>query len=265
MSAIFIEGVGVLGAGLSDWPQARAVLRGEAPWAEAQVKPNPTLLTGEARRRSGEHIRFAVQAGGEAVNDAGCDAATLASVFASSEADGQITHHICEQVASANPQVSPTKFHNSVNNAPAGYWSMAVQSLAASTSLAGYDGSFAAGLLEAQQQVLADQRPVLLVVHDTQLPEPLHTVRPLRGSFAVALVLSHARTAKSRARLSLALAPAEVTRCEIDALESLRAGNPAARALPLLAALARGRAARVALTYLDDLALIAELDDVVAR
>lgn len=265
MSAIFLEGVGVLGPGLPDWPQARAVLRGEAAWADVQVKPNPALLTGEARRRSGEHIRFAVQAAGEAVNDAGRDAATLASVFASSEADGHITHHICEQVASPAPQVSPTKFHNSVNNAPAGYWSMAVQSLAPSTSLAGYDGSFAAGLFEAQQQVLAENRAVLLVVHDAQLPEPLHRVRPLAGSFAAALVLSPERTAKSRARLRVALAHAAVTPCEIDALEPLRTGNPAARALPLLGALARGQSVRMVLPYLDDVALVVELDDVRTR
>lgn len=265
MNGVFIDGLGVLGPGLPDWSRARAILRGEAAWVDAEVKPNPSLLTGEARRRAGEHIRFAVQAAGEAVNDAGCEAATLASVFASSEADGHITHHICEQVALPTPQVSPTKFHNSVNNAPAGYWSMAVQSLAASSSLAGYDGSFAAGLLEAQQQVLADDRAVLLVVHDTQLPEPLHAVRPLRASFAVAMVLSPARTAMSRARLRLALAQGEPTPCEFAALEPLRAGNPAARALPLLNALARVQSARLVLPYLDDLVLVAELDDVHAR
>lgn len=265
MSATFIEGVGVLGPGLSDWPQAQAVLRGEALWVNVPVKPNPALLTGEARRRSGEHIRFAVQAAGEAVNDAGRDAATLASVFASSEADGHITHHICEQVAAATPQVSPTKFHNSVNNAPAGYWSMAVQSLAPSTSLAGYDGSFAAGLFEAQQQVLAEQRAVLLVVHDAQLPEPLHRVRPLAGSFAVALILTPERTAKSRARLRIALAHAAATPCALDTLEPLRLGNPAARSLPVLSALALGNPARLILPYLDDLALVAELDDVRTR
>ena len=40
-------------------------------------------------------------------------------------------HEICETLATAERQVSPTRFHNSVHNAPAGYWSIATQSRAA--------------------------------------------------------------------------------------------------------------------------------------
>jgi hypothetical protein len=43
-----------------------------------------------------------------------------------------------------------------------------------------------------------------------------------------------------------------VTRLSDPSLDALRRGNPAARGLPLLAALARGAAERVVFEYLED-------------
>ena len=53
------------------------------------------------------------------------DAATLATVFSASGADGHNCHALCEQLATDDRQLSPTRFHNSVHNAAAGYWSVA--------------------------------------------------------------------------------------------------------------------------------------------
>ena len=50
------------------------------------------------------------------------------TVFTSSSGDGDNVHEICETLAAADRQVSPTRFHNSVHNAPAGYWSIATRS-----------------------------------------------------------------------------------------------------------------------------------------
>lgn len=239
MTAVAIAGVGCCAPGLNNWLEAAAVLRGAAPYVATPVVIGAGILTGELRRRSGEHIRLAVQVGAEAVAQAGCDPTLLASVFASSESDGQVTHHICEAVASAQPQVSPTRFHNSVNNAPAGYWSMAVQSQAPSTSVAGFDASFAVGLLEAYTQVRVENAPVLFVAHDVPLPPPLHALRPLASACAIALVLVPA--GDDRPRLVLAQAPAAAdTAFAETSLELLRRGNPAARGLPLLQVLALG-------------------------
>src|SRR3546814_20327507 len=69
-------------------------------------------------------------------------------------------------VATPERIVSPTDFHNSVHNAAAGYWGIGTGSRAPSTTLAGYDESFALGLLEAGLQVVGDRRAVLLVVFD---------------------------------------------------------------------------------------------------
>lgn len=258
MMRAWIHGVGIYAPGLVGWEQAVPVLRGELPYApEAPPKLVPALLPADVRRRTTEHIKLAVEVGAQAVAQAGADGSRLWSVFASSESDGAITHNICEEVARDTPEVSPTRFHNSVNNAPAGYWCMAVQSRMPSTSIAAFDASFAAGLLEAVVQVASEQAPVLLIAHDTPLPEPLNSVRPMSAIFGTALVLSAEASAQSLARIELAIEPrlTALTRMADGALDGLRTGNPAARALPLLSALARREAAVLHVPYVHSQAL----------
>ena len=257
MSAVFISGVGIWAPGLVGWPQARAVLDGSAAFVPSEARVNAALLTGELRRRSGEHIRLAVEVATEAVAMARVDAATLASVFASSESDGAIAHYMCEAVAQPQPAISPTRFHNSVNNAPAGYWGMAVQSLRPSTSVAGFDATFTVALVEAYAQVLSEREPVLLVAHDSPFPEPLHRVRPFSASAGVALVLTPAQDTHSVAQIAIQVTDNGVeSPMAIPALEALRLGNPAMRALPLLALLARARQGMLTLPYVGSLQLM---------
>jgi len=258
MIELWIEGVGIYAPGLVGWEQAAPVLAGQQPYAPVEPpKLSPALLPADVRRRTTGHIRLAVEVAGEAVHHAQADPAALWSVFATSEGDGAITHNICEEVAKALPEVSPTRFHNSVTNAPAGYWCMAVQSQAPSTSLSGFDVSFGAGLIEAGVQVGAERCSVLLVAHDAPFPEPLHSVRPMSSIFGAALVLAPARSARSLARLVVAIEPTlhTLSRMSDAGLDGLRTGNPAARSLPLLAALARRESAELFLPYVHSQAL----------
>jgi Beta-ketoacyl synthase, N-terminal domain len=125
-----------------------------------------------------------------------------------------------------------------VHNAASGCWHIAVGSRATSTSLCAFDGSFAAGLLEAAASVRTTGRPVLLVASDSPYPEPLHAKRPLPDHVGVALLLAPERDARSIAMLTIALGGGEPGRCADRALEALRRAVPAAAALPLLAAVA---------------------------
>ena len=84
--------------------------------------------------------------GFEAVAASGLDASGLVSVFSSSGADGDNCHAICETLAGTDRQISPTRFHNSVHNAPSGYWGIATGAMAPSTSICTYDATFGAGL-----------------------------------------------------------------------------------------------------------------------
>jgi hypothetical protein len=258
----WLDGVGIFAPGLVGWSQAEPVLAGNVPYAAADLpKLAPALLAPDVRRRTTDHIRLAVEVGTEAVRHAQADGSQLWSVFASSDGDGLIMNHICEEVAKEKPEVSPTRFHNSVNNAPAGYWCMAVQSRKPSTSLAAYDASFSAGLLEAMMQVQLEHTGVLYVSHDTPLPEPLYEVRPIESIVGVGLVLVPERTSRSLARLSIAIEPELVppSRLHITTLDGLRTGNPTARSLPLLVAVARGASAVVMLPYVHSQSLRVEI------
>ncbi|MFM0323240.1 beta-ketoacyl synthase chain length factor [Caballeronia glebae] len=257
----FIEGVSVIGPGLAHWPCTADVLSGRTVRDAAKtVLPAPASLPSAERRRTGPVVRAALAAAHEAVAQSGRDAATLAAVFAASGGDGGNFHAICETLASDEPQLSPTRFHNSVHNAPAGYWSIATRAMAASNVLCAYDGSFAAGLLESLAQVSVDGVATLLVAYDTDYPEPLRRVRPIADAFGLALVLAPHRSERTLARIEARLSDAHAFTFADAGLEALRLSNPAARALPLLEALARGAASNVVLDYLDDTRLAVDID-----
>jgi Beta-ketoacyl synthase, N-terminal domain len=258
---VFVHSVGLLGPGLGSWTAAQDVLRGARPHASEKTKLQPPArLPAAERRRAGDAIKLAMAVADEAVTTGEIDPQTLATVFTSSSGEGVNCHAICETLAGDNRLISPTRFANSVHNAPAGYWHIAVASRAPSTSLCAFDGSFAAGLVEAAAKSLSLQAPVLLVASDTPYPEPLHATRPLPDSFGLALVLTPQATSCSLAALDIALVGPDVAKplsvCEQESLEFLRAHTPAARALPLLQALARGRGRQTLLIdYLPRLSL----------
>jgi hypothetical protein len=252
---VSVIGIGVLGPGLPDWPHAQAFWTGAAQWQpSATVVPAPERLPATERRRAGAVVKAAIVVADQALAACGADASTLATVFTSSTGDPSNCHLLCEALAAPERMVSPTRFTNSVHNAPAGYWHIATASRAASTSLAAFDASFAAGLLEAAVQCHASGAPVLLVAVDVPYPEPLHTVRPIADVFAVALVVAPPGAAGQALRIDVS-SQADCTRCESDALEAVRQGIPAARALPLLQALARSQPGHILIEGLPDMAL----------
>ena len=249
---IYLEGIGLLGPGLPNWPAGKTVLAGRVPHIEERVVlPEVDALPPAERRRVGRVVKLALATGSEAARAAGRDPKRVATVFAASGADGDCCHEICQMLATSDRQISPTRFHNSVHNVPAGYWSIATGNTAPSTSLCAFDGSFGAGLLEAVCQVGSERSPVLLIAYDTGYPEPLHSARPIADAFAVALMLSPERTASALGSIEVELTTDVADVMAEPALESLRTGYPAARALPLLKTLAHGQARRHVLDYLD--------------
>ena len=263
-----VLGIGLVGPGLPSWDEAQAVLRGEAPYVAApSLVPPPQRLPAAERRRAGAAVKIALGVADTACSDAGCDPAALATVFTSSSGDGANCHALCETLAhppGPDRLVSPTRFTNSVHNAAAGYWHIAVGSHQASTSVCAYDDSFAAGLMAALVQLPGGGAPVLLVASDTPYPEPLHATRRLPDTMGVGLVLAGAGAVGARARLQARLLPVgeagAATPCRDAALEHLRVHVPAARALPLLEAIARRQPARVVLPASPQLALVIELE-----
>jgi hypothetical protein len=248
----FIEGVGLAGPGLHGWRASREMLVGRQTYRSAPVSlASIELLPAAERRRVGVPVKLAIATGQEALLTAGRDAAVTATVLTSSSGDCENLHHILEALSTPDRQISPTRFHNSVHNAAAGYWSIAMQCRAPSTSLCCHDGSFAAGLLEAASQSEIAGAPVALIAYDHPYPQPLNSVRPIRGEFGVALVMAPQATGHAIAALEVEFVPrrADATRMADPELEALRSGVPAARSLPLLATLARGSRETVVLEY----------------
>lgn len=256
MMRVYVEAVGLCGPGLSGWSGSRSALAGIDPYLPASVTVPPTpLLPANERRRTVQTVKLALAVGTEAFAAAQRNPTDTATVFTSSGGDGETIHEILKALASSDRELSPTRFHNSVHNAPAGYWSIATQCHAPSTSLCCHDASFAAGLLEAAVQATVDDRAVALIAYDLPYPEPLNSVRPIGAAFGAALILTPQASEASLARLDIELRQksGDASTMADAALEALRRGTPAARSLPLLAALARSAAAALILDYLPGL------------
>lgn len=255
MMRVYVEGVGLLGPGLDGWPASRDVLTGAAAYVAAPINLRASdMLPAAERRRAGVPIKLALAVGQEAFLLAGRDTGTTSTVFTSSGGDNDNVHAINGILATAPREVSPTRFHNSVHNAAAGYWCIAAGTHEPSTSLCAYDASFAAGLLESVTQVTVDDAAVVLIAYDHPYPEPLHAVRPIIAALGMALILTPRRTEKSLASIELEFVSGSGRESVMSdaGLEALRQGVPAARGLPLLAALAGGRAAQLCLDYFGD-------------
>ncbi len=257
-----VDAIGVLGPGLADWAGTRAMLRAEQPYLPAAtVVPAPQQLPPAERRRVGASVRVALAIATQAFAAAGVRASDTATVFSSSGADGDNCHALCEALAAADPLVSPTRFTNSVHNAPAGYWGIAERAMAPSTSLCAFDASFGAGLLDAATTVAADGVAVALVAYDVPYPQPLHAVRPLPAPFGIALVLRPAGEAPGLATVELlGIEPGSGAPLDDPALEQLRGSIPAARGLPLLAAIARGGRSTSTIDYLPGQRLVLQVE-----
>lgn len=256
----WIQGVGLIAPGLPDWPSAVAVLNGSAPYSCApSVLPVPSILPPAERRRASRVVKLALALGLEAAQHGQVDVSTLATVFTASGADGHNCDALCAQLATEDRQISPTRFHNSVHNAAAGYWGIATRAMAPCQVLCAYDASFGAGLLDAMAQVVHDQVPVLLIAYDSEYPEPLFSKRPVPDCAGVALLLTPARTAHSLAGLQVQATRQLADTMSQDALEGLRMQVPAMRALPLLQSLACRHTSSVCLDYLPPMQLMLEL------
>lgn len=253
---IYLDGIGLFGPGLTGWSQASEVLAGRQAYvAAATVLPPVEKLPPAERRRVGIPVKLSMAIGFEAAHHAGADLASLATVFSSTEADCDNTHAILDALASSDRALSPTRFHNSVHNAPSGYWGIATGCMLPSTSLNAFDATFAAGLLEAVTQANSNGKPCMLLAYDTAFPEPLRRLRPITDAMGVALVLNPVQTPTARALLKLTLNESMATCMPQGNLEQLRTRIPAARSLPLLALLAHGSSGTVVLDYLDTLRL----------
>jgi hypothetical protein len=159
----------------------------------------------------------------------------------------------------AVPFVSPTLFHNSVHNTPAGYWSIAADSRSATTSICAGSFTFAAGLLKAATIATLEGENVLFVGYDAPFPDPLARLSPFPGPLAVALILGPPSQRKHVSRFSLSLAKAgegATSTVRTKSLGLLFEANPIGQCLPLFESIATQSADTVTLDYCDSMSLM---------
>jgi hypothetical protein len=232
-------GIGAWATGMPGWDAMRAVARGEAtPAADAPRRPAPEMLPPNERRRAPDSVLLALDAAQAACRAAGADPAALSSVFASTHGDLTITDAMCATLARAPAEVSPIRFHNSVHNAAAGYWTIGQGCRAASTAISAYRASLAQGLIEAAMQLQAGEPAVLLVAYDNGADGPLSHVSRSEGLFGLALVLERG---DGDGALQLSLSDQPGVADGEGALHATLSGNAMAPALGFATLLAQGR------------------------
>ncbi|MGN6313471.1 MAG: beta-ketoacyl synthase chain length factor [Rhodanobacteraceae bacterium] len=255
-----IAGIGAWTRGAPDWPSLRARLRGESGWCEdAPVKAAAGMLPPSERRRAPDSVLLAAEIAGQACTAARREPADLPCVFASTHGELSITDYMCATLASAPHELSPTKFHNSVHNAPAGYWTIAARCSAGSSAVTGYHASFGAGLLEAAALALADGTPVLFAAYDVASCGPLAEMTRTMRAFGAALVLSPGGEASPQLSIAMRDSGAPVTPAPACVAELAKDNPLTAHALALLAALAGATSPRLTLPAASGLMLEMEI------
>jgi len=220
---------------------------------EALVLPSPAVLPANERRRASQVVRLVLACAAQALATGRYAPDELRCVFASDEGTGEVCKLMLEALVPSG-QVSPLLFHNSLRNAPAGYFSIAYQNHLPAASVSMGCESFAAGLLCAVSEACTSAQPVLFLAYDAPLPEPMRALLPIEQATASAWIIESApetagnhTAVPSPARLSLGrfeLSLHGVGGCVDPApswLPSAWAANSSARAFEVLALLADGR------------------------
>jgi hypothetical protein len=217
-----VEGIGVWTPQAVDFEALRQLLAGHIP-GESVTSPAASILSVNERRRAPESVLVALEVASQAIAMSHRAADKLACVFASAYGDQTTTDYMCRVLAKAPGELSPTRFHHSVHNAAAGYWTIATDCHAPASAICAGHATFGAGLLEAAAQAWADQREVLLVCSDTASVGPLGELIGCQLAFGCALVLSpHLKESKPQLKLippaqhgHRAIHPRRVCRCSL--------------------------------------------------
>lgn len=238
----YVYGMGAWGPGFANWHDLQAQLVDSASIpAEPTLTPaKAEVIPGNERRRAPPVVKAAVEVSAQATQAAGVDPSELACVFGSGLGDTEITDYMCAQLASPEKQLSPTRFHNSVHNAPAGYWTIATRSMRSANSIAAHNHTAGISLLEAVTQANQEQVSVLMTLYDLRAHGLYSQVYNVKQDFAAALVISpvmRERAPLAKLTFSMASSPCAEP-AWAPSFAHLCVHNPAARVLPLLHALA---------------------------
>lgn len=217
--------------------------------SEELEKYSSSFLPANERRRTTATINLALSVAEEAleaykVSHPGGDL-QIPVLFVSRDGDTMISAKMCQAVSEEEPMISPTQFHNSVHNAPAGYWMIGQGNRAPASAISVGRYAIANGLLEAVLQSQSAQKPVLVVFYDL----PVDPIIPVRNgqdsflSFAFSMIIdsSGAVVSKSASASKHPVLNLTLTLINKESLvveDNPYLGSAAAEAYPLLKSIA---------------------------
>jgi len=238
----FLQGLALWAPRIPGWSVAAPILRGdrEAPF-EVAPRPAPGMLAPNERRRAPDSVSIALEVAARACESAGVRPSELTSVFATTHGDLVINHYMSETLVGTPTLMSPTRFHNSVLNAAAGYWTIGCGCRESYTALSASIDSFGEGLLEALVQSEASGKPTLLVAYDIEACGPLAAMQPSRGIVGAGLVLSPEPGPATIARIRWRTMRGTERTLPQARNEELVLGNAMASCLPFFEAIAIAR------------------------
>jgi hypothetical protein len=237
-----LHAVGVLAPGIGSFADLLALQRGGRWNADGGlVLPSPQALPANERRRASQVVRLTLACAEQALRTSPFPVDALRMVFASDEGTGEVCQQMLEALATTR-QVSPLLFHNSVHNAPSGYFSIGYRNRQSATSVSLGPQSFASGLLCAASEACVSGQPVLLLAYDAAMTEPMSELLPVVQATATAWIIGPGSDAAvgpaALASFELSLHPAAEPEPPLPPwLPAAWAANSSARGLAVLALL----------------------------
>ena len=184
-----VTGIGAWGNGFYHWNSLAELLNGGVLDIQAAATPKPEVIPSNERRRAPLPVKLAVETSWQATQMAQSDPKDLPCVFVSGLGDTQLTDYMCRVLAGEDKALSPTKFHNSVHNAAAGYWTISTGCMQSANSVAGFEESVSLALMEALIQAQSLNAPLLLTFYDAPSSELLMPLLKNQQPFAFSLVI----------------------------------------------------------------------------
>jgi hypothetical protein len=238
VNELSVIGLGAWSQQFSNWEELVNGLR-TGRW-QTETVLEPSRIAARERRRAPKSVKMAVEVMTQACDMARVEPQEVATVFSSSMGDMQITDYLCRSLASPPREISPTRFHNSVHNAPNGYWSIATGSHAPASAVSAFLFTAPVAFLEAAIQVVDSNGPVLLVTQEMAAPLPLRDTCPAIADFAAAILLAPpGYSDANKVSVRFATGGGRVDWPELpETLKEDFFEHPGARLLPFLAAMA---------------------------
>ncbi|MFC4701781.1 beta-ketoacyl synthase chain length factor [Glaciecola siphonariae] len=184
-----VASVGAWGSYFDTWDALQALLHSTDLPEDKNKGPKPSVIPANERRRAPLSVRLAVESSWQATQSANVAPEDLTCVFVSGLGDTDLTDYMCKTLASEHKELSPTKFHNSVHNAPAGYWTISTNTMTAANSVAGYEESVSLTLLEAMVQCESEGTPMLVTFYDAPVSDVLRPLLHNAEAFAFSVVI----------------------------------------------------------------------------